>query len=135
MLSKGLRDEENEKINRLFNEALDIEFVPELWRKQQREVVNGVLIQASGFDLSELLDIENKELFDKLRQRKVSFSNCEQLGDLLMEILPLEKEESRLKLTQKAIAVYEFTQQESKTFSISLFQKMNAAKAQMEKLK
>lgn len=134
MLSKGLRDEENEKINRLFNEALDIQFVPELWIKQQREQVDRVLMEATGFNLSELSAVQTEYLYENLRQKEVPFSNCEQLGDLLMKVLPYE-EENRLKLAEKTVTVYEFVQNESKTFSFSLVQKINSAKTEMENLK
>lgn len=134
MLSKGLRDEENEKINRLFNEALDIQFVPELWIKQQREQVDRVLMEATGFNLSELSAVQTEYLYENLRQKEVPFSNCEQLADLLMKVLPYE-EENRLKLAEKTVTVYEFVQNESKTFSFSLVQKINSAKTEMENLK
>lgn len=135
MLSKGLRDEENEKINRLFNQVQDIEFVPDLWIKQQRELVNRVLMEATGLNLSELAAVETEDLYEKLRQKELSFSNCEQLGDLLMKVLQYEEEESRLKLAEKTVAVYEFVQNESKTFSFTLVQKINAAKTEIENLK
>lgn len=135
MLSKGLRDEENEKINRLFNQVQDIEFVPDLWIKQQRELVNRVLMEATGLNLSELAAVETEDLYEKLRQKELSFSNCEQLGDLLMKVLPYEEEENRLKLAEKTVAVYEFVQNESKTFSFTLVQKINAARTEIENLK
>lgn len=135
MLSKGLRDEENEKIDRLFNEALNIEYVPELYVKQQRELISRLILETTGFTLSEFAEAENEELYENLQERKLPFSNCEQLGDLLLRIFSFEEDDLQLKLLQKTVALYEYVQTESKIFSFTIVQKLNSVKTQIENLK
>lgn len=132
MLSKGLRDEENEKMNRLFNEALDLEFVPDLWKSQQREALNRKLQDALELSLDNIEQTEPEKLLLQLKEKNFSFANYEQFGDLLMKILPFEAEENQPKLAKTAVAIYEFTQKESQTFSFSLIQKINQAKAEIQ---
>lgn len=132
MLSKGLRDEENEKMNRLFNEALEMEFVPDLWKNQQREALNQKLRETLDLTLEDIEKIDSEELLKKLQELEFSFANYEQFGDLMIEVLPMESAEDQPKLAKTAVAVYEFAQRESQTFSFGLIQKINAAKAEIE---
>lgn len=134
MLSKGLRDEENEKMNRLFNEALEMEFVPDLWKNQQRKALDHKLQETLNLTLDDIENSEAEELLKKLQELSFSFANYEQFGDLMMEVLPMEPAEDQPKLAKTAVAVYEFAQRESQTFSFGLIQKINEAKAESEEL-
>ncbi|MFZ0490456.1 MAG: hypothetical protein WAM00_09440 [Salegentibacter sp.] len=134
MLSKGLRDEENEKMNRLLNEALQMEFVPDLWKNQQREALNRKLQETLNLTLEDIENSDPEELLKKLQDEEFSFANYEQFGDLMMKLLPMEAAENQPKLAKTAVAVYEFAQRESQTFSFSLIQKINEAKAESEDL-
>ncbi|MGA9327113.1 MAG: hypothetical protein WBV47_13770 [Salegentibacter sp.] len=134
MLSKGLRDEENQKMNRLLNEALEMEFVPDLWKNQQREALNRKLQETLNLTLEDIENSNPEELLKKLQDEEFSFANYEQFGDLMMKLLPREAAENQPKLAKTAVAVYEFAQRESQTFSFSLIQKINEAKAESEDL-
>ena len=129
MLSKGLRDEENQKISELVGRLIDLEFVPEFYESEQRSKVNGLLFEQLGFKISELETWSSGELLTKLKQLNFDYSNLEQFGDFLLKLIPFEDEQYESHLAKSTIAVYELAQTDSKTYSFSLIQKLNQAKA------
>lgn len=129
MLSKGLRDEVKEKIDDAFNVLIDIEFVPDLWKNEQRKKLNEKLQTILNTTLDEIENMNSEDLLEKLKTADFEFSNYEKFGDLLLKSIPMEPEEKESLLATHAAAVYETAQKESKTFSFSLIQKINNAKA------
>ncbi len=129
MLNKGLKDEENQKINELVGRLIDLEFVPEFYESEQRSKVNGLLFEQLGFKISDLETWSSEELLAKLKLFNFDFSNYEQFGDLLLKIIPFEEEAHESHLATSAVAIFEYIQKESKTFSLSIIQKINQAKA------
>jgi hypothetical protein len=129
MLSKGLRDEEKEKINELFNSMLNIEFVPDLWKNEQRRLLSDNLKKILDLSLDDVEIQSNEVLLTKLKSADFEFSHYEQFGDLLLKSIPLESEDQKIQLAKKAVIVYEAAQQESKIFSFGLIQKINKAKS------
>jgi len=129
MLSKGLKDEENQKINELVGRLIDLEFVPEFYEREQRSKVNGLLFEQLGFKISDLEIWSSEELLVKLKELNFDYSNLEQFGDFLLKIIPFEDEQHESHLAKRTIAIYELAQKESKTYSFSLIQKLNQAKA------
>lgn len=128
MLSKGLRDEENQKINELVGRLIDLEFVPEFYETEQRSKANGLLFEQLGFNISDLETWSSEELLQKLEKLNFDFSNLEQFGDFLLKIIPFEGETQKLHFSTQAVAIFEYIQKESKTFSFSIIQKINIAK-------
>ena len=129
MLSKGLKDEENQKINELVGRLIDLEFVPEFYEREQRSKVNGLLFEQLGFKISDLEIWSSEELLVKLKELNFDYSNLEQFGDFLLKIIPFEDEQHESHLAKSTIAIYELAQKESKTYSFSLIQKLNQAEA------
>ena len=129
MLSKGLRDEEKEKINELFNSMLNIEFVPDLWKNEQRRLLSDNLKKILDLSLDDVEIQSNEVLLTKLKSADFEFSHYEQFADLLLKSIPLESEDQKIQLAKKAVIVYEAAQQESKIFSFGLIQKINKAKS------
>jgi len=129
MLSKGLRDEEKEKINELFNSMLNIEFVPDLWKNEQRQMLSDNLKKILDLTLDDVEIQSNEVLLTKLKSADFEFSHYEQFADLLLKSIPLESEDQKIQLAKKAVIVYEAAQQESKIFSFGLIQKINKAKS------
>jgi len=129
MLSKGLRDEEKEKINELFNSTLELEFVPELWKNEQRQKLSDNLKKILEFTLDDVETQSTEVLLEKLKSADFEFSHYEQFADLLLKSIPFEAEDRQSMLAKKAVAVYETAQQESKMFSFGLIQKINKARA------
>jgi len=129
MLNKGLKDEENQKINELVGKLIDIEFLPEFYESEQRSKVNGLLFEQLGFKISDLEAWSSEELLTKLKKLNFDFSNYEQFGDFLLKIIPFEDDQHESHLAKSTIAIFETAQIESKTFSFSLIEKLNQAKA------
>ena len=129
MLSKGLKDEENQKVNELIGKLMELEFVPEFWENEQRKKVNELLFYNLGFTIADLETWTSEELVIKLKQLSFDFTNLEQFGDLLLKIIPFEAVDHESHLAKSTIAVFETAQIESKTFSFGLIQKLNQAKA------
>ena len=88
MLSKGLRDEEKEKINELFNSMLNIEFVPELWKNEQRQKLSDNLKKILDITLDDVETQSTEILLEKLKSADFEFSHYEQFADLLLKSLP-----------------------------------------------
>lgn len=127
MLSKGLRDEEKEKISMLFNSMLDLEFRPDLWKNEQRQKLSDYLKKILYISLDDVETQSTQALLSKLNSADLEFSHYEQFGDLLLKSIPFEPEDRQSQLAKNAIAIYETAQQESKIFSFSLIQKINKA--------
>jgi hypothetical protein len=129
MLSKGIKHEENQKINELVGRLIDLEFVPEYYETEQRSKANGLLFEQLGFKISELEVWSSEELLVKLKELNFDFSNLEQFGDFLLKTIPFEDEANESHLATSAVAIFEYIQKESGTFSFSIIQKINQAKA------
>ena len=129
MLSKGLRDEEKEKISELFNSMLDLEFVPDLWKNEQRQKLSDTLKKILDLSLDDVENQSTEFLLEKLKSAELEFSQYEQFGDLLLKFNSFEAEGQKIQLAKKAIVVYETAQQENKIFSFGLIQKINKARA------
>ena len=128
MLSKGLKDEENQKINELVGRLIDLEFVPEYYETEQRSKVNGLLLEHLNFQISDLESFTTEGLLLKLKDLHFDFSNLEHFGDFILKILPFEKEENKSHFVVLAVAILEYIQLESKTLSFSTIQKINQAR-------
>jgi len=129
MLSKGLKDEEKEKISELFNSMLDLEFDPDLWKNEQRQKLSDNLKQILDLTLDDVENQSTEDLLAKLKSSDLKFSHYEQFGDLLLKSNAFEAEDQKIQLAKKAVVVYETAQQENKIFSFGLIQKINKARA------
>lgn len=129
MLNKGLKSEVNQKLNELIGKMLEIEFVPDLWEREQRQEIDDKLQVILSFGLQNIESITPESLLEKLKEQQFDFSNFEQFGDLLLKLIPLESEIYKSQLATSAVAIFEYIQKESKTFSFTMIQKINQAKA------
>ena len=129
MLSKGLRDEEKEKISELFNSMLNLEFLPDLWKNEQRQKLSDNLKKILDITLDDVETQSTQVVLANLKSAEFEFSQYEQFGDLLLKSIPFEAEDRQSQLAKKAIAVYETSQRECKIYSFGLIQKINKAKA------
>lgn len=127
MLSKGFRDQEQEKLNEIVNSGLQLEYQPDVWEQEQRASVDEILQEVIGFSLSEVEKIPTDVLHERLRERNFQLDTYEKLGDLLQKVLPLEPKEAQADLVEKVVFIYETAQEESKTFSFGLIQKIDSA--------
>lgn len=131
MLSKGFRDESKEQLNQIFNSGLQLEYQPDMWEQEQRASVDEILQKAIGFSLSEVEKIPTDVLHERLRERNFQLDTYEKLGVLLQKVLPLEPKEVQAGLAKRVVSIYETAQNESKTFSFGLIQKISSAKEKL----
>ncbi|WP_309640061.1 hypothetical protein [Flavobacterium sp.] len=121
-LTARLRDEENERINNILKRLMGMDYVPENGNALIDEILSGI-----GLDLQALLEFKPENMVEHLQKHHFDWENAEQFADFLI-MLSSRLPENGFSLSEKAIAVYEFVQTESKTFSYTIFNKINAAK-------
>lgn len=125
-LTARLRDEENERINNILKRLLGMDYVPENGNTFIDEVLAGI-----GLNLQSLLDMKAADLVAHLERHHFDWENAEKFADFLIG-LSAKLPENGFSLTEKAISVYQFVQTGSKTFSLDIFNKINAAKKQSQ---
>lgn len=128
MLNKGLRDEEKEKVSKVFNQLLEMEFVPNLWENSQRQQVSEKFEHILKISLDEIEMSTNEQLCNLLKNANLDFEQYEQFGDILLKAIEVEEENKTSLLAERAITVYETAQKEGKIYSFGLIQKILQAK-------
>jgi len=119
-LTKGLRDEENERIQSILERLIALDYVPENWMTQIEDPLKGL-----GLNAEVLLNMSTDELIVHLEKLNFDWNNAEQFADFLVTLSAKSKQAD---LNEKAIAVYNYIQSESKMFSFSIFNKIALAK-------
>jgi len=127
MLSKGLKDEKKQEIEKALNVLLNWSFIPENWQKD-REYFSLKLKEQLGYSLDELIFINENNLKEAFLHKNFDVESYEKLADVLGKLLPFEKQENQKPLAEKIIFIYETAQEESKIFSFDRIQKINATK-------
>jgi hypothetical protein len=123
MLNKGLRDEQSIKIDNMLRTLHSLVFVPKFQNIEDISILDSKLIE---FDLSieNLKDLNEDVLMAHLGGCHLDWKQFEQFADVLV----LLSREIQFDFLEKAIAIYNYIQQESKTFSLDVFNKIAAAK-------
>lgn len=116
-VSFGMRDEENERINTVLKQLIALTYVPENWN----ETVIEDDLQRLGLTMQSLTALSNENLLQHLQNYHFDYSNMEQFADLLAVLY----KKHGFALKDKAIAVYNFIQRESKMFSFEIIGKIN----------
>lgn len=129
MLTKGIRNQDQEKLDQIIEAGLQIEFAPDLWKTEQRQNIDQIFQQATGLRLAEIESLPNEEWLNQLREQRLDFTNAEKIGDLMLKIIPQLPEDKGRAIATKAVMLYEQTQKEHKIFSLGLSNKINNAKA------
>lgn len=124
MLTKGLRDEENERINTILKQLISLTYIPENWNLGELDNQ----LKHLGLTFEILLKLTSDELILHLERFHFDWTNTEQFADFLV-LLSSRNEEEKANLKEKAVAVYEYVQKESKTFSFDIFNKISSAKS------
>lgn len=124
MLTKGLRDEENERINNVFKKLISLTYIPEDWNLNDLD--NQLKYLALTMD--DVLKFSSEETIQHLEKLHFDWANAELFADFLVQISNNYGEE-KAQLRTKAITVYDYIQRESKTFSFDIFNKISSAKA------
>jgi hypothetical protein len=124
LLNKGVRDEKKVKIDTMLSTLLSLVFVPKFWNIEDTSLIDN---QLTDFDLTTAIidQIEEKDLIQFLDKHGMDWTQKEQFADFLVTF----SKNNAFDLTEKAIAIYEHIQAESKTFSFEIFRKIALAKA------
>jgi hypothetical protein len=125
-LTARLRDEENERINNILKRLMGLDYVPE----NGNELINEMLSDI-GLNMQTLLELSPTELTNHIEKSHFDWANAEQFADYLLKlgsILP----ESKFRLAEKVIAIYQHIQTQSKTFSIEIYSKINSIQKQIK---
>ena len=123
MLNKGLRDEEKIRIDNVLKTLRSLVFVPYPLNNTEKENIENQLKEI-GLDFETLSSQKNEDLITLLIQLHFDWEHLEQFGDILIEF---SKDENH-NFTNRALAIYEYIQQESKVFSFGINTKIASAK-------
>lgn len=122
-LNKGLRDEESERISNILKKLNELIYVPNFDKDEIEDQLKFL-----GLNLETLISLSSENLVSHLEKFHFDWENVELFADLLVVFSDkLSEEKSNLK--EKALAVYNYIQSESKTFSFEIFNKIASVKA------
>ena len=123
MLNKGLRDEEAIRIDNVLKTLRALDFVPKTLNDSQKFEVENQL-KEFALNIETLIAYQNEELITLLTRCHLDFNQLEQFADFLMEFSKAEN----YNFENKALAIYQYIQQESNVFSFGINAKIASAK-------
>lgn len=123
MLNKGLRDEEKIRIDNVLKTLRTLVYVPYPLNDLQKTEIEDQLKEI-GLNLETLANQTNEDLITLLMRFHFDWEDLEQFGDILIEF---SKDES-YHFQEKALAIYQYIQQESKVFSFGINTKIASLK-------
>lgn len=126
MLNKGLRDQESIRIDNILKVLHSLTFVPKFWNLEDLLYLENEL-KDLGMNIESLREFDEKELITHLERLHFDWNHFELFADFLLAF----SKESQFDFQEKAIAIYNYVQQESKIFSFEIFKKLAAAKANL----
>nr|WP_315132930.1 hypothetical protein [uncultured Flavobacterium sp.] len=126
MLNKGLRDQESIRIDNILKVLYSLTFVPKFWNLEDLLYLENEL-KDLGMNIESLREFDEKELITHLERLHFDWNHFELFADFLLAF----SKESQFDFQEKAIAIYDYVQQESKIFSFEIFKKLAAAKANL----
>jgi hypothetical protein len=127
MLNKGLRDQETIRIDNMLKKLMSLVYVPKFWNLEDLLYLENEL-KDIGMNIESLNEFNEEELIVHLERFHFDWNHFEIFADFLIVF----SKESQFDFSQKAIAIYNYIQQESKTFSFGIINKIAAAKANSE---
>ncbi|MEN2414613.1 hypothetical protein [Flavobacterium mesophilum] len=123
MLNKGLRDEEKIRIDNVLKTLRTLVYVPYPLNDLQKSDLDNQL-KEFGLNIESLIDYSNEDLTTLLMRLHFDWEQLEQFADILIE---LSKDEN-YNFEDKALAVYQYIQAESKVFSFGINTKISSLK-------
>ncbi|PAM95794.1 hypothetical protein B4N84_04405 [Flavobacterium sp. IR1] len=123
MLNKGLRNEESIRIENTLRTLHALIFVPKFWNAEDTGLIDEQL-KAFGLSLQRTIEIPEEELIILLQRCHLDWNQQEQFADILMGL----SQENQFNFIGKALAIYQYIQQESKVFSFGINTKIASAK-------
>jgi hypothetical protein len=126
MLNKGLRDQESIRIDNILKVLHSLTFVPKFWNLEDILLLENEL-KDLGMNVESLNDFDEKQLISHLERLHFDWNHFEIFADFLIAF----SKESQFDFSEKAIAIYDYVQQESKVFSFEIFNKLAIVKANL----
>ncbi|RKS99358.1 hypothetical protein [Flavobacterium sp. 123] len=126
MLNKGLRDQESIRIDNILKVLHSLTFVPKFWNLEDTSLIDNEL-KDFGLSVESLINATEKDLITLLMRCHLDWNQLEQFADFLVK----SSKENPSDFSEKAIAIYNYIQLESKTFSFEIFNKLAAVKANL----
>lgn len=123
MLNKGLRDEESIRIDNVLKTLRSLDFVPQPLTDDEKFDIENHL-KEFGLNIQTLVDYQDEELITLLVRRHLDFNQLEQFADFLIDFSKVE----RYDFHEKALAIYQYIQLESKVFSFGINAKIASVK-------
>ena len=123
MLNKGLRDEQSIRIDNILRMLHSLVYVPKFWNAEDISIIDEQL-KGFGLSLQRTIDITEDELIILLQRCHLDWNQQEQFADFLVAF----SKQNPFDFREKAIAVYNYIQSESKNFSFGIFNKIAVAK-------
>jgi hypothetical protein len=126
MLNKGLRDQESIRIDNVLKKLMSLVYVPKFWNLEDLLYLENEL-KDLGMNIESLTDFKEEELIAHLERLHFDWSQFELFADFLVVF----SKEKQFDFREKAIAIYNYIQQESKTFSFGISNKIAVAKTNL----
>jgi hypothetical protein len=106
---------------------MSLVYVPKFWNLEDLLYLENEL-KDLGMNIESLTEFSEAELIIHLERLHFDWNQLEQFADFLIN----SSKENPFDFSKKAIAIYNYIQQESKTFSFEIFNKIATAKATNE---
>ena len=126
MLNKSLRDQETIRIDNILKRLHSLTFVPKFWNLDDLLYLENEL-KYLGMNIESLGEFDAKDLITHLHRLHFDWNHFESFADFLAAL----SSESQFDFSNKAMAIYEYVQQESKVFSFGISTKLADLKANL----
>ena len=123
MLNKGLRDEEKIRIDNVLKTLRSLDFVPQPLTDDDKYTIENQL-KEFALNIESLVEYSNEDLITLLIRLHFDWEQLEQFADFLIDFSKIEN----YNFKNKALAVYQYIQAESKVFSFGINAKITALK-------
>lgn len=122
MLNKGLRDQESIRIDNILRTLHSLVFVPKLDEKDFPAIDEQ--LKGFGLNLERIHEIPEEELIQLIQGCHLDWEQQERFVDILVQM----SQQNQFHFLEKAIAIYNYIQTESKMFSFGINTKLTAVK-------
>jgi hypothetical protein len=127
MLNKGLRDEEKIRIDNVLKTLRTLVFIPQPLNDLDKTNIENQL-KEFALNIETLVDHSNEDLIELLIRLHFDWEQLELFADFLMDFSKVEN----YNFEDKALALYQYIQGESKVFSFGINAKIASAKAKKQ---
>ena len=125
MLNKGLRNQESIRIDNILRTLHSLVFIPKL--DDEDFLAIDEQLKGFGLNIEKISEIAEEELIQLIQSCHLDWEQQERFADILVQM----SQQNQFHLLEKAIAIYNYIQAESKTFSFEIFNKIASTKANL----